>query len=111
MNRNLRHLPEALLDDFIRSRARTAVRIPGVPEIQLVFPPGAGGGIALRVAWDGAAVPDLVEYEHLSADVVRTGSRAWAELLIDDPEVFRRALPVVWLLPDRLGEPSGCHPH
>jgi hypothetical protein len=102
VNQGSRHLPEALLDDFIRSRARAAVRIPGVPEIQLVFPPGAGGGIALRVAWDGAAVPDLVEYEHLSADVVRTGSRAWSELLIDDPEVFRRALPVVWLIVDRI---------
>jgi hypothetical protein len=102
VNRDLRHLPEALLDDFIKSRPRAAVRIPGVPEIQLVFPSGAGGAIALRVAWDGAAVPDLAAYEHLSADVVRTGSRAWAELLIDDPDVFRRALPVVWRITDRI---------
>jgi hypothetical protein len=64
--------------------------------------PGADSGIALRVAWDGAAAPDLMEYEHLSTDVVRTGNQAWAELLIDDPEVFRRALPVVWQIADRI---------
>jgi len=102
MSQDSRYLPEAVLDDLMRSRVRTAVRISGVPEIQLVFLPEAGGGIALRVTWDGAAVPDLVKYEHLSTDVVRTGSRAWAELLIDDPEVFRRALPVVWRIADRI---------
>jgi hypothetical protein len=102
VNEDSRHLPEALLDDFIRSRARTAIRIPGVPEIQLVFPPGANGGVAMRAAWDGTAVPDLVEYEHLSANVVRTGSQAWAELLIDDPDAFRRALPLVWRIADRI---------
>ena len=67
-----------------------------------MFPPGADGSVAMRVVWDGVAVPDLVEYEHLSADVVRTGSQAWAELLIDDPDVFRRALPVVWRIADRI---------
>jgi hypothetical protein len=100
VNRDSRHLPETLLDDFMRSRARSALRIPGVPEIQLVFTPGAG--VALRVAWDGAAVPDLVEYEHLSTDVVRTGDLAWAELLIDDPYVFRRTLAVIWRITDRI---------
>jgi hypothetical protein len=102
VNQDSRYLPEAVLDDLIGSGARSAVRVSGDPEIQLMFMPGAGGGIALRVAWDGTAVPDLLEYEHLSTDVVRTGSRAWAELLIDDPDVFRRALPVVWRIADRI---------
>jgi hypothetical protein len=84
------------------SRSRTAFRIPGVPEARLVFLPGAEGGVALRVDWDGATVPDLSEYEHLSASVVRTGNQAWAELLIDDPDIFRHALPVVWRIADRI---------
>jgi len=100
VNQGSRHPQEALLDDFMRSRDRAAVRISGVPEIQLVFTPGVG--VALRVAWDGASVPDLVEYEHLSTDVVRTGNMAWAELLIDDPDVFRRTLAVVWRITDRI---------
>lgn len=97
-----RYLSEATLDEFIRSRSRTAVRISGAPEIQFVFLPGSDGGVALRTEWDGSTTPDLSEYEHLSAGVVRTEDRAWAELLIDDPDVFRRALPVVWRIADRI---------
>jgi hypothetical protein len=97
-----RYLTEAALNDFMASRARTAFRIPGVPEAQLVFLPEAGGEVALRVAWDRATAPDLSEYEHLSASVVRDPERAWAELLIDDPDVFRRTLPVVWRIADRI---------
>lgn len=97
-----RHLSEAALDDFLNSRPKTAVRITGVPEIQLVFLTGEDGGAALRVDWDGNSMPDLSEYEHLSADIVRTGDRAWAELLIDDPDVFRRAVPAVWRIADRI---------
>ena len=102
MTRDSRYLTDAALDEFMASGPTTAFRIPGVPEVQLVFLPGAEGGVALRVAWDGAAVPDLSEYEHLSASVVRAGEQAWAELLIDDPDVFRRALPVVWRIADRI---------
>lgn len=102
MTADPRHLSETALDDLMGSRAGAAVRISGAPEVQLVFMPGADGGVALRVAWDGAAVPNLVEYEHLSTGVVRTGNQAWAELLIDDLEVFRRALPVVWQIADRI---------
>ena len=29
-----------------------------------------------------------MEYSHLSANIVRTGDRAWAELLINEPDVF-----------------------
>lgn len=97
-----RHLSEAALDEFLNSRPKTAVRIPGVPEIQLVFLPGKDSGVALRADWDGNSVPDLSEYAHLSADIVRTGDRAWAELLINDPDVFRRALPVMWRIADRI---------
>ncbi len=97
-----RHLTEAALDEFLASGPATAFRIPGVPEVRLVFFPGAEGGVALRVVWDGAATPDLSEYEHLSASVVRAGDQAWAELMIDDPDVFRRALPVVWRIADRI---------
>ena len=75
MTQDSRYLTDAALDEFMASGPKTAFRIPGVPEVQLVFLPGAGGGVALRVAWDGAAVPDLSEYEHLSASVVRAGSR------------------------------------
>jgi hypothetical protein len=97
-----RYLSEVALDEFLSSRPKTAVRISGVPEIQLVFFPGLDGGVALRVDWDGRAMPDLSEYAHLSADIVRTGDRAWAELLINDPDVFRRALSVVWRIADRI---------
>jgi Putative PD-(D/E)XK family member, (DUF4420) len=97
-----RYLSEAALDEFLSSGPKTAVRIPGVPEIQLVFFPGLDGGVALRVDWDGNVMPDLTEYAHLSVDIVRTGDRAWAELLINDPEVFRRALSVVWRIADRI---------
>jgi hypothetical protein len=102
MTQNLRHLTDATLDEFMASVPRTAFRIPGTPEVRLVFLPGAQGGVALRVAWDGAAVPDLSEYEHLSTSVIRAGEQAWAELLIDDPDVFRRAVPVVWRVADRI---------
>ena len=102
MTQNPRYLTDAALDEFMASGPKTAFRIAGVPELHLVFLPGAGGGVALRVAWDGTAVPDLSEYEHLSASVVRAGDQAWAELLIDDPDVFRRALPVVWRIADRI---------
>lgn len=102
MTNNARYLSESGLDEFMRSRTTAAVRIRGVPETQLVFLPGADSGVAVRVAWDGAAVPDLAEYEHLSADVVRTGDQAWAELLIDDPDVFRRAISAVWRIVDRI---------
>lgn len=102
MTDDARYLSESGLDEFMRSRTTAAVRIRGVPEIQLVFLPGVDGGVAVRVAWDGVAVPDLAEYEHLSADVVRTGDQAWAELLIDDPDVFRRAIPAVWRIADRI---------
>jgi hypothetical protein len=95
-------LTDAALDEFMASGPKTAFRIPGVPEVQLVFLPGVEGGVALRVAWDGAAVPDLSEYEHLSASVVQGGERVWAELLIDDQDVFRRAVPVVWRIADRI---------
>lgn len=102
MTNDARYLSESGLDEFMRSRTTAAVRIRGVPEIQLVFLPGVDSGVAVRVAWDGAAVPDLAEYEHLSANVVRTGDQAWAELLIDDPDVFRRAIPAVWRIADRI---------
>jgi hypothetical protein len=101
MTQNSRYLTDAALDEFMASGPKAAYRIPGVPEMHLVFLPGAEGGVALRVAWDGVAVPDLSEYEHLSASVVRAGDQAWAELLIDDPHVFRQALPVVWRIADR----------
>jgi Putative PD-(D/E)XK family member, (DUF4420) len=97
-----RYLSEAALDEFLSSKPKTAVRITGVPEIQLVFLTGKDGGVALRVDWDGNSMPDLSEYAHLSADIVRTGDRAWAELLIDDPDVFRRAVPAVWRIADRI---------
>ena len=102
MTQDSRYLTDAALDEFIASGPKTAFRIPGVPEVRLVFLPGADGGVALRVAWDGGAVPDLSEYEHLSASVVNDGEQAWAELLVDDPDVFRRALPVVWRIADRI---------
>jgi Putative PD-(D/E)XK family member, (DUF4420) len=102
MTRDSRYLTDTALDELMASRPKTAYRIPGVPEVQLVFFSGAEGGVALRVAWDGAAAPDLSEYEHLSASVVRAGEQAWAELLIDDPAVFRNALPVVWRIADRV---------
>jgi hypothetical protein len=102
MTRDSRYLTDTALDELMASGPRTAFRISGVPEVQLVFLSGAEGGVALWVAWDGAAMPDLSEYEHLSASVVRAGERAWAELLIDDPDVFRRALPVVWRIADRI---------
>jgi hypothetical protein len=102
MTRDSRYLTGTALDELMASGPKTAFRIPGVPEVQLVFLSGAEGGVALRVAWDGAAVPDLSEYEHLSASVVGAGEQAWAELLIDDPDVFRRALPVVWRIADRI---------
>lgn len=102
MTPDSRYLTDTALDELMASGPKTAFRIPGVPEIQLVFLSGAGGGVALRVAWDGAAAPDLSEYEHLSASVVRAGEQTWAELLIDDPDVFRRALPVVWRISDRI---------
>lgn len=102
MINNSRYLSEAAIEEFLDSRPKTAVRIPGVPEIQLVFLPGENGGVALRVDWDGSAMPDLTEYAHLSADIIRTGDQAWAELLIGDPSVFRRALPVVWRIADRV---------
>jgi hypothetical protein len=102
MTRSSRYLTDAALDEFMASGPKTAFRIPGVPEVLLVFLPGAGGGVSLRVAWDGAAVPDLYEYEHLSASVVKAGQHAWAELLIDDPDVFRRALPILWRIIDRI---------
>jgi len=59
MTEESRYLTDAALDEFIASVPTTAFRIPGVPEVHLVFFPGAGGGVALRVAWDGTAVPDL----------------------------------------------------
>jgi hypothetical protein len=102
MTQESRYLTSAALDEFMASGPKTAFRIPGIPEVHLVFLSGAGGGVALRAAWDGTAVPDMSEYEHLSASVVRTRERAWAELLIDDPDVFRRALPVVWRIADRI---------
>ena len=102
MTQESRYLTNVALDEFIASGPKTAFRIPGVPEVHLVFLPGSGGGVALRVAWDGAAVPDLSEYEHLSASVIRAGEQAWAELLADDPDVFRRALPIVWRIADRI---------
>jgi Putative PD-(D/E)XK family member, (DUF4420) len=102
MTEDSRYLTDAAVDEFIASGARAAFRIPGIPEVRLVFLPGAGGGVALRVAWDGASVPDLSEYEHLSTSVVHGGEQAWAELLIDDAEVFRRALPMVWRIADRI---------
>jgi hypothetical protein len=102
MTGDARYLSEAALDEFMGSSSTTAVRISGVPEVQLVFSPGKNCGVALRVEWDGTATPDLSDYEHLSASVVRTGDRAWAELLIDDPDVLRRALPVLWRITDRI---------
>lgn len=102
MTQDSRYLTDAALDEFIASGPITAFRIPGAPEVHLVFLPGAEGGVVLRVAWDGASVPDLSEYEHLSTSVARTEKQAWAELLIDDPDVFRRALPVVWRIADRI---------
>lgn len=97
-----RYLTDAALDEFMASGPTAAFRIPGIPEVRLVFLPGAEGGVALRVAWDGAAVPDLSQYEHLSVSVVTAAEQAWAELLIDDPNVFRRALPVIWRIADRV---------
>ena len=70
----------------------------------MLFLPGKDGGVALRVAWDGAAVPDLTEYEHLSASVVTVGGQAWSELVINDPDVVRRAMPAIW--PDRRSHPT-----
>src|SRR5207249_1531340 len=102
MTRDSRYLTNTALDELMASGPKTAFRIPGVPEVQLVFLSGAGAGVVLRVAWDGAAVPNLSEYEHLSASVVRAAKQAWAEMLIDDPDVFRRALPVVWRIADRI---------
>jgi hypothetical protein len=102
MTRDSRYLTDTALDELMASGPKTAFRIPGVPEVQLVFFSGAGGGVALRVAWDGSAAPDLSEYEHLSASIVRAGEQAWAELLIDDPDVFRHTLPVVWRIADRI---------
>lgn len=102
MTRDSRYLTDAALDDLMASKPRAAFRIPGVPEVQLVFLSGFDGGVALRADWDGIAVPDLSEYEHLFASVARTGHQAWAELLIDDPDIFRRALPVVWRIADRI---------
>jgi hypothetical protein len=102
MTRDSRYLTDTALDEFMASRPKAAFRIPGVPEVHLVFLPGAEGGVALRVAWDGITVPDLAEYEHLSASVTRAGDQTWAELLIDDPDVFRRAVPVVWRIADRI---------
>lgn len=102
MTQDSRYLTDAALDDFMASGSKSAFRIPGVPEVHLVFLPGAVAAVALRVAWDGETVPDLFEFEHLSASIVRTGEQAWAELLIDDPVVFRRALPVVWRIADRV---------
>lgn len=102
MTRDSRYLTNIALDELMASGPKAAFRIPGVPEVQLVFLSGTGGGVVFRVAWDGAAVPDLSAYEHLSASVVRAGEQAWAELLIDDPDVFRHALPVVWRIADRI---------
>jgi hypothetical protein len=102
MTRDSRYLTDNALDELLAAGPKTAFRIPGDPEAQLVFHSGAKGEVALRVSWDGAAVPDLSEYEHLSASVVQAGEQAWAELLIDDPDVFRRALPVVWRIADRI---------
>lgn len=99
---NPRYLSEAALEEFLNSRPKAAIRIAGTPEIQLMFLAGEDGGVALRVDWDGIAMPDLSEYEHLSADIVRIGERAWAELLVDDSDVFRRALPAVWRIADRI---------
>lgn len=102
MSHRARYLTDAALDEFMASGPAAAFRFPGEPEVRLVFLPGARGGVALRVIWDGTAVPDLSEYEHLSTSVVRSGEQAWAELLIDDPDVFRRAVSVVWRIADRI---------
>jgi hypothetical protein len=102
MTEDSRYLTEAALNDFLAFRPRSAVRISGTPEVNLVFLAGPEGSVALRVAWDGAPVPDLSNYEHLSASIVRTGEQTWAELLIDDADVFRRALQVVWRITDRI---------
>ncbi len=65
MTRDSRYLTDTALDEFMASGPKAAFRIPGVPEVQLVFLPGAEGGVALRVAWDGITVPGLAEYEPL----------------------------------------------
>jgi Putative PD-(D/E)XK family member, (DUF4420) len=97
-----RHLTEAALDEFMAAGPQAAVRIPGRPEAHMVFLPGNDGGVALRVAWDGSALPDLTEYEHLSASVITVGGQAWSELIINDPDVARRAMPAIWLIIDRI---------
>jgi hypothetical protein len=102
VTRSSRHLTEAALDEFMAAGPQTAVRIPGRPEAHMVFLPGQDGGVALRVAWDGSAVPDLTGYEHLSASVVTVGGEAWSELVINDPDVVRRAMPAIWLIVDRI---------
>ena len=97
-----RHLTQEAVDEYLAAGPPSAIRVPGSPEALLVFAPGASGGVALRVAWDGAEVPDLTGYEHLTAAVVRTGRQAWAELAIDDVNVARRAFPVLWVIIDRI---------
>jgi hypothetical protein len=102
MTQDSRYLTEAALDEFIASVPMTAFRVPGIPEMQIVFLAGAGSGVALRVQWDGSAIPDVSQYEHLFAAVVQAGGDAWAELLIDHADVFRRALPLIWRIADRI---------
>ena len=97
-----RHLTPAALEEYLIARPPSTVRITGNPEARLVFGPGPIGSVALRIAWDGTEVPELREYEHLSAAVVRTGDQAWSELQIDDADIARRAFPMLWMIIDRV---------
>ena len=86
-----RYLTDAALDEFMAVWPKTAFRIPGTPKRNWCSFLGLKAG--LRCGSPGRCRrPDLSEYEHLSASVVRAGEQAWAELLIDDPDVFRRAI-------------------
>ncbi len=101
MTSRSRHLTEEILDEFLKAGPETAVQVPGDPEVRIVFRPG-DGGVAVLVAWDGIEVPDLAVFEHLSARVVTSSGRAWAELAIDDAQVARRAYPILSLIIDRI---------
>jgi len=69
------------VEAYLAGAVPVAVPVPGTPAALLVID-GAAEQIAIEVAWDGEAVPDLVEYEYLHARVVTRDGIAWARLEI-----------------------------
>lgn len=95
-----RHLSPEGFRDYLRSGAPSLVKLDGSPVVYLVIDPMLRK-VGLRTPALRHAVPDLADYQHMSAAVVHWNGGPWCEFRIEG-ELMLEAYPMLCAIADRI---------